>query len=81
MSKHTPGPWDVEVHDDHTTVESKSFTICSDVSNDDASLIAACPDMLAALKDFVAYLGEGITPSEEVLLCKARAAIAKAEDV
>ncbi len=46
--KHTPGPWRVEVGDDTTSVESKYFTIASDVSNEDAALIAAAPDLLAA---------------------------------
>lgn len=49
-NKHTPGPWVVEVHDKETTVESKYQTICTNVSNCDADIIAAAPEMLAALE-------------------------------
>ena len=45
----TPGPWTVEVHEKHTSVESKHFTITSDVSNNDADLIAAAPELYEAL--------------------------------
>ena len=36
----TKGEWKVEVWDSHTTVEADSQTICTDVSNCDAHLIA-----------------------------------------
>jgi len=42
----TEAPWFVEVHQDSTTVESKYFTVAVDVSNDDAHLIAAAPELL-----------------------------------
>lgn len=57
MSKHTPGPWRVEVHQATTTIESKHFTIASDVCNDDAPLIAAAPELLEALKQVLAHHG------------------------
>lgn len=48
---HTPKPWWVEVFQDGTSVESKNYTICTDVSNEDAALIAAAPELLEACKD------------------------------
>lgn len=51
--KHTPAPWHVEVTQDTTTIESKYFTIATEVSNSDADLIAAAPDLLKALKNLV----------------------------
>lgn len=49
IARHTPGPWVVRVHQNWTDVDSKYFTVAGDVSNDDATLIAAAPDMLLAL--------------------------------
>ena len=46
----TQGKWWVEVHDNDTSIESNHQTICTNVSNCDADLIAAAPEMLEALK-------------------------------
>jgi hypothetical protein len=50
MKKHSPGPWTVEVSQETTSVESKYFTIALGVSNDDAHLIAAAPELLEVAK-------------------------------
>ncbi len=55
MNKHTPGPWMVEVLETTTNIEAKSQTVALDVSNNDADLIAAAPDMLEALKAVFMY--------------------------
>jgi hypothetical protein len=80
-SDHTPGPWNIEVSDTHTTVESKYQTIATNVSNCDADVIAAGPEMLQALKDLVfqfenAWEKNGISCSD---IDRARFAIRKAE--
>lgn len=53
---HTKGPWRVEIHNEHTSIESKYFTIASNVSNDDAELIAAAPELLRALKNIMSSI-------------------------
>ena len=50
---YTKGEWTVEVYDDYTNVEAEHQTICTDVSNCDAQLIAAAPDMYEALKSAI----------------------------
>lgn len=81
-AKHTSGPWYIK--------ETASLTICSGSDNNwvahvywhpaNARLIAAAPDLLAALQDIVDAVA--ITASSEACQCwdfsKARAAIAKA---
>ncbi len=53
MMEYTEGKWWVEVSDDFTTVEAKSQTICTDVSNCDAYLIAQSPRMADLLERLV----------------------------
>jgi hypothetical protein len=102
MNKHTPGPWAIKFRGDHSAYISlgdpttggphKQFDIAfdsrhpSDVA--DARLIAAAPDLLAALKALLAVAppkapGAGvIVGSEEkhkAAIAAARAAVAKAE--
>lgn len=82
MSKHTPGPWFYDVHPDKSqaifwdsrgyTVFHLSHTFPNDVRAN-ARLIAAAPDLLAALKDAVE-----IAESQGHIVKTARAAIAKA---
>ena len=85
--KFSPGPWVVKngryiygnggfikpfvasVEDDHNDAET--------VAN--ARLIAAAPDLLAALQDIVEYLGEDVDNGLDELLTNARAAIATAK--
>lgn len=52
--KHTAGPWTVDVQSNHTNVEAPHFTVAADVTNEDAHLIAAAPDMVAILRELVA---------------------------
>lgn len=77
MSTHTPGPWSFDDYSnlirgsDGWSVANFEHAGCPDI--DDLPLILAAPDLLEALKDFVAEFGEcGLTE-------KARTAIAKAE--
>lgn len=50
MNRHTPGPWRVEVHNGRTSVEGKYTTVATDVTNDDAILIASAPELFKSLK-------------------------------
>lgn len=47
---HTATPWKVQVHDDHTAIESELFTVTSDVNNEDAERIVACVNACAGLE-------------------------------
>ncbi len=83
MSTHTPGPWTVEVHDTTTTIEALSQTVAVDVSNCDAALIAAAPELLEALRaalTWLPYVGDGapLDPEIDLVLAQCRAAITKA---
>ena len=73
---HTPGPWYVEVYSDGTTVESKTYTIAENVSNEDAALIAAAPDLLEACEFLIRHEENG--DLESVDFEAIRQAIAKA---
>jgi hypothetical protein len=87
MSKHTPGPWWIEVEETETRIESKLQTICENVSNCDAPLIAAAPELLAMLEEIVNRAtrpkkddcGYEVVSIRNLLLDKARASIAKAK--
>ena len=94
---HTPGPWEIRPHNDAEIrdarwIFAKSGLVCKDVYGDsldqsdaNARLIAAAPDLLAALQDTV----ESLDYAAKVLhapekskfrenVANARAAIAKA---
>ena len=89
-TKHTPGPWTVQwsVDDfgnDTNDITAPGTTVASDVqSYEDARLIAAAPDLLAALADIISW-GEQATghsmDAGNARECAriARAAIAKAQ--
>lgn len=94
MSKHTPGPWRVEhsapeegfdawVIDDPThgyTIATVADTFNKRSENAaNAHLIAAAPEMLAALKEYVRDYGDNEDGDSQLMAEKARAAIAKAE--
>ena len=92
MSKHTPGPWEaVNGPEDTYYVEecgqrgivAEVLHICTDEWTDaNASLIAAAPDLLAALRDLVddCESANGCMGNEHKIdTDEARAAIAKAE--
>lgn len=80
-TKHTPGPWKVEPRGNlkaRQFVEAGEFRIVECLTRDqeaNAHLIAAAPELLAALKDLLASAGYCEPPTME----RARAAIVKAE--
>lgn len=103
-AKHTPGPWALDHGDDvergHVGISSKSHSLLAQVvwkfEDDDRSprceanahLIAAAPDLLAALKNLLArfeseiqseYSGTSQLAERLAEADPARAAIAKAE--
>ena len=92
MSKHTPGPWTAnkptrdngraEIHAGCMLV-AQAFNWMLDAEGDeqcwaDARLIAAAPDLLAALKELM-VAADRVSAEPVTWLGKARAAIAKAE--
>ena len=90
MSKHTPGPW--ELNEQYVIARSKRGlrAICqwgSYTSEANAALIAAAPDLLAVCKRLVAHAGIDMSlgPAEVMefvrIYTDMRAAIAKAEGV
>jgi hypothetical protein len=91
MSAHTPGPWRVNAYDARLTVWGKHRVAVVDKEPDgdtsaaNAALIAAAPDLLAALKQYLIAKPQcecGINNSGcEMAKAQqvARAAIAKAE--
>ena len=81
-TKHTPGPWTVadEAGDLVLTVRGINDEFIADLSIANAHLIAAAPDLLAALLDIVAIDDGDISALWPYcdLFDNARAAIAKA---
>jgi hypothetical protein len=91
---HTPGPW--RTSSTYAMVETAKLKICEVHVNENVSenefdfeqwranakLIAAAPELLAALKDLVQYLPSVFDPEEvndlPVLLENAKSALAKA---
>jgi hypothetical protein len=96
MSKPTPGPWAVDARAALRVLAGDDVTVCStgcsvsqrDAWEANANLIAAAPDLLAALKALLAVapakapaagLIVGIEEQHAAAIAAARAAIAKAE--
>ena len=61
--KHTPGPWDVDGTSPHRTINGPEFTVAMihqprlmelPESEANARLIAAAPELLAVLQDYIA---------------------------
>jgi hypothetical protein len=91
MSKHTPGPWLLHgriTQGNHlpcsaVTAKTLIAKVYSEAYNDideetaNAILIAAAPELLEALKEFVEWIEQG--DYDISFLAKAQAAIAKAE--
>ena len=83
--KHTPGPWNYDCYGDGSSgiVPTEGYMICvmADKAHDPATvaanarLIAAAPDMLAALSDLV--IGASENGYNGLSLSRARAAIDK----
>jgi hypothetical protein len=91
---HTPGPWEVINERSDVCVRARAQTIClvtgglddlfesglyGPVATANAHLIAAAPDLLAALKEAEEMIG-GEFPSSWPIHSKIAAAIAKAEE-
>ena len=86
-AKHTPGPWRTEPapHRSHWILGSVPVALTVEPSEANARLIAAAPDLLAALRDMIdryarAMKDSGVShyPEAMVEIRSARAAIAKA---
>ena len=91
MSAHTPGPWAIEPDDNEQLniyAEERAFWVAllphqcvrsiEEQQKINARLIAAAPDLLAALRD-AEVLIDSRSPMAEDVFQKTRAAIAKAE--
>ena len=78
MSKFTPGPWNVDVVEKHLfgIEQASGMWVAEAYVKADARLIAAAPDLLAALKITAAMLEE--LGFEQLGVETARAAIARA---
>ena len=85
MTQHTPGPWFSIATSNighNAVVDADGFTVCSPspMGAGNARLIAAAPDLLAALEAFVgARKGDGNGWTLDSLEALAREAIAKAK--
>ena len=84
---HTPGPWQVSISDDArieariTTEDGAPVFVGRFVNYDNARLIAAAPDLLAALRlilESEETHGDSVVCDFETLQSVARAAVAKA---
>ncbi len=85
MTKHTPGPWAIrETATNIAVIGANNETLFHEykgntVVKEDARLIAAAPDLLAALRDMVNTLTDGPDESDIARVFNvSRAAIAKA---
>jgi len=84
--KHTPGPWNYDRSGYSLYVNSGRELVTAlsmdgkrlETSEANARLIAAAPDMLDALMDFVSYFGHDNDNGLDEMLTNARAAINKA---
>jgi hypothetical protein len=85
---HTPGPWTIEYeteggepYDDGVRIDSLEGPVAFNVIDCSARLIAAAPEMLAALRELVHY-DEGSSEQGSYgyeVLSRCKAVIAKAE--
>ena len=86
MSKHTPGPWEAREHSDgsHWFVDwDGGWTAGDELSEANARLIAAAPDLLNALEESLVVISfsdfhEDQVPAANEVMRRIRAAIAKA---
>jgi len=85
VSGHTPGPWTYYRNGDQSQVDCTTGTICQSIAwAPNGPLIAAAPDLLAALKgvawgDRPCWCGYVVGDTHTWHCREARAAIAKAE--
>lgn len=79
MSKHTPGPWRRGIGGDaHTVFDDEGRIVADKCGYADGNLIAAAPDLLKALQEYVRDFGDNEDTDSQQMTAKARAAIAKA---
>jgi hypothetical protein len=88
MGKHTPGPWSCRIDPDHAVIVQRGHSggfVVSDLDIEravaDACLIAAAPDLLAAVVQLEVLASRLVGPEAAICyyeLTEARAAIAKA---
>ena len=92
MSKHTPGPWNVSEEFDGTSIKAGMFHVTHTiqacgfhepdvdkaVTQANARLIAAAPELLDALNAMLTHMGMDEDEWNKVTFNQARAAIAKA---
>ena len=84
MTTHTQGPWVavgdyVEAHDLDEPLSVCTLADCGDATQVNARLIAAAPDLLAALEDMLNLTLDEDDIAVSSRIAKARAAIAKAK--
>ena len=81
-TQHTPGPWTCQPIGDESecNILGPGRELVATVSDNDARLIAAAPDLLAACKRFLGrtHLFDAMTEVDKEVI---RAAIAKAQEV
>ena len=78
MSKHTPGPWQYRMVDNYSRIYMPGITgpmLYGYTGEEDARLIAAAPELLAALEGILVW-DDGNLPGD--MIEAARAAIVKA---
>lgn len=83
MTKHTPGPWTVDENEmlgrDIVSAGSMALVCTQVYSPDDARLIAAAPEMLELLAEYLAFNGDwAASMPEDAWVEKVRAVVAKA---
>lgn len=82
-TNHTPGPWSVGGPYDHMLMTARGELIASTAlmsknHKADARLIAAAPDLLAALESITEHFRANGDPTASDLMSAGRAAIARA---
>lgn len=82
MSKHTPGPWEVEISDDEWNVYAiKPSIMYEDTEQANAKLIEQSPLLLESLQELLSaikYLADDAGDRVDVAIKNAELAIAKA---
>ena len=81
MSAHSPGPWKLGGHYDDTVISVRGGVVVDDpdLTDADLRLIAAAPELLAALKDLIDRIDVTSYWHLASSVDEAKAAIAKAE--
>jgi len=78
MSAHTPRPWVAQGHIVRAVVDGREVPVSQGFTLEDARLIAAAPELFAALCELVRWQETGNCPPIARDWAAARAALAKA---